>query len=455
MAWATLYSDRVLRHAGGVAGAEPGQGHQARADDDEVDLPAAAAPAARPDQPHHRLERDHAPPGPARTGAAHRRGERPVHQQGSAAARRWRRTRHHPQRAGGGPGHARGDRPGGRQGVRERRHLFPHPRHHRRGDGPDGGDAEPRRPQQTRSRHRRGVRGDDLWRGAGQLVHAAHGGAPEGPGGQAVADARDPDRRTGVDRARGQPAPDRVAPAGLRRMRRHKHEEHLNHEAWAIPYADLMTLLLAFFVVMYAVSVVNEGKFRVMSESLIQAFNGTGSAIAPPATTKGSVNASAVVSVDRSGAAVSPIALPIPQRPPPVAGAGTRAGAGQQDLDNIEDQVRRALQPLIDRKLVVVRHKQSWLEVEIRTDILFPSGVAQLSTSANAVLQSLATILARFPNPLRVEGFTDNVPTSPAPILSGPPVPRRGRHLSWPRAWWRSSRWRSRRSPKPCAARSA
>lgn len=195
-------------------------------------------------------------------------------------------------------------------------------------------------------------------------------------------------------------------------MRRHKHEEHLNHEAWAIPYADLMTLLLAFFVVMYAVSVVNEGKFRVMSESLIQAFNGTGSAIAPPATTKGSVNASAVVSVDRSGAAVSPIALPIPQRPPPVAGAGTRAGAGQQDLDNIEDQVRRALQPLIDRKLVVVRHKQSWLEVEIRTDILFPSGVAQLSTSANAVLQSLATILARFPNPLRVEGFTDNVPIS-------------------------------------------
>ena len=64
-------------------------------------------------------------------------------------------------------------------------------------------------------------------------------------------------------------------------MRRHKHEEHINHEAWAIPYADLMTLLLAFFVVMYAVSVVNEGKFRVMSESLIEAFNGSSHAIAP------------------------------------------------------------------------------------------------------------------------------------------------------------------------------
>jgi len=189
-------------------------------------------------------------------------------------------------------------------------------------------------------------------------------------------------------------------------MRRRKHEEHLNHEAWAIPYADLMTLLLAFFVVMYAVSVVNEGKFRVMSESLLQAFNGSSHVIAPPPASPGERNPSASVPVQRSGSLSSPIALPIPLH------AG--AGSGQKNLDDIENQVRRALQPLIDRKLVVVRHKPDWLEIEIRTDILFPSGVAQLSTSANTVLQNLATILARFPNPLRVEGFTDNVPISTA-----------------------------------------
>src|SRR4029453_11237005 len=56
--------------------------------------------------------------------------------------------------------------------------------------------------------------------------------------------------------------------------RRHKHEEHANHEAWAIPYGDLITLLLAFFVVMYAMSSVNEGKYRVLSDSLVAAFNG-------------------------------------------------------------------------------------------------------------------------------------------------------------------------------------
>src|SRR5688572_6739410 len=57
--------------------------------------------------------------------------------------------------------------------------------------------------------------------------------------------------------------------------RRHKHEEHANHEAWAIPYGDLITLLLAFFVVMYAMSSVNEGKYRVLSDSLVAAFQGS------------------------------------------------------------------------------------------------------------------------------------------------------------------------------------
>src|SRR5579871_5499541 len=62
-------------------------------------------------------------------------------------------------------------------------------------------------------------------------------------------------------------------PIMTRRLRRH--EDHVNHEAWAIPYGDLVTLLLAFFVVMYSISSVNEGKYRVVSDSLSQAFHGT------------------------------------------------------------------------------------------------------------------------------------------------------------------------------------
>src|SRR5271163_654931 len=63
--------------------------------------------------------------------------------------------------------------------------------------------------------------------------------------------------------------------------RRKKHEEHMNHEAWAIPYGDLVTLLFALFTVMYAISSVNEGKFRVLSDAMIAAFNGAPKSIRP------------------------------------------------------------------------------------------------------------------------------------------------------------------------------
>src|SRR5690242_11763295 len=63
--------------------------------------------------------------------------------------------------------------------------------------------------------------------------------------------------------------------------RKKKHEDHINHEAWAIPYGDLITLLLAFFVVMYAISSVNAGKFRVLSDSLNAAFRGSPTSFEP------------------------------------------------------------------------------------------------------------------------------------------------------------------------------
>ena len=51
-----------------------------------------------------------------------------------------------------------------------------------------------------------------------------------------------------------------------------------NHERWLISYADLITLLFAFFVVMYAISIVNEGKYQVLSDALGDAFGGRGAA---------------------------------------------------------------------------------------------------------------------------------------------------------------------------------
>jgi chemotaxis protein MotB len=213
-------------------------------------------------------------------------------------------------------------------------------------------------------------------------------------------------------------------------VKRKHHEDHVNHEAWAIPYADLMTLLLAFFVVMYAVSVVNEGKYRVMSESIIEAFNGSSHVIAPmPAERVKPHNVDPAIATPpgQPGAAAAPVAVPLPLRPAPLRTVAQRAPhetlrdvqaaqetQRQTNLTRIQNQVEKALQPLIDKNQVVVRRNPNWLEIEIRTDILFPSGVAQLSRPADAVLSSLAGILAPFGNPLRIEGYTDDKPINTA-----------------------------------------
>ena len=59
------------------------------------------------------------------------------------------------------------------------------------------------------------------------------------------------------------------------RRRRKSPEDHENHERWLVSYADFITLLFAFFVVMYAVSSVNEGKYKVLSNALVNAFSNT------------------------------------------------------------------------------------------------------------------------------------------------------------------------------------
>jgi chemotaxis protein MotB len=199
-----------------------------------------------------------------------------------------------------------------------------------------------------------------------------------------------------------------------------KHEDHVNHEAWAIPYADLMTLLLAFFVVMYAVSVVNEGKYRVMSNSIIEAFNGSSHVIAPmPQTRVQPHNVDPAIASPQSlpGAATTPVSVPIPAPPQMVRAVDTRSAAQSQErrnLESIRDQVQRALQPLIDKQMVIVRKTTSWLEIELRTDILFASGAARLSPDANDILDNMASILKPFPNSVRIEGYTDDRPINTA-----------------------------------------
>lgn len=215
--------------------------------------------------------------------------------------------------------------------------------------------------------------------------------------------------------------------------RRHRHEEHANHEAWAIPYGDLVTLLLAFFVVMYAMSSVNEGKYRILSDSLVAAFRGSPRTLQPIQVGEKSVGSGADINMTIVQQAMldgQPRSMlePVPLKVSDVVSQGARhaseayeaerTSSAILELESVAAEVEEAMGELIRDQMIVVRRHGVWVEVEIRTDILFPSGVATLSPEAQNILKQLAQTLTPFPNPIRVEGHTDNRPIRSASFPS-------------------------------------
>jgi chemotaxis protein MotB len=205
--------------------------------------------------------------------------------------------------------------------------------------------------------------------------------------------------------------------------RNRNYDEDVNHDRWLISYADFITLLFAFFVVMYAISSVSEGKYRVLSDSLSEIFDNTkGVATVIP----------------------SPIELPIEQRLPfdqvegknqgvqiegvnekvlnevkeapeeivnPSTGEGIAEGDRiRKSLGEIADDIRYELIPFIDDDLVLVNNTENKIEIEIKSEMLFASGEARLKSDVIPVLSNMATIMSTFNNPIQVEGFTDNQP---------------------------------------------
>lgn len=190
--------------------------------------------------------------------------------------------------------------------------------------------------------------------------------------------------------------------------RKHRHVEHLNHEAWAIPYGDLITLLLAFFVVMYSISSVNQGKYRTVSEALSTALRGgaTDARIelgnAPPIGSESELDLS-LLEKDKPETPLKPKEID------PVKATGSTG-----EIRALANKLEETMDDLIADDIVVVRGNPLWLEVELQTDVLFASGQAQLSDAALSIMQRLADDLKHLPNLIRVEGHTDDVPISTA-----------------------------------------
>ncbi len=179
-------------------------------------------------------------------------------------------------------------------------------------------------------------------------------------------------------------------------MRRRRHaEEPENHERWLVSYADFITLLFAFFVVMYSISSVNEGKYKVVSQALLGVFNDPERSMRP------------IPIGDERPLTVRP-AQPL-VKDSEQSDAGLTA-ASNDPLKTIADEVRDAFGDLIKGDQMTIRGNELWIEIELNSSLLFGSGDAMPSDNAFAIIDKVAAILKPFANPVHVEGFTDNQP---------------------------------------------
>ena len=190
-------------------------------------------------------------------------------------------------------------------------------------------------------------------------------------------------------------------------------EEPVSHERWLVSYADFITLLFAFFVVMYSISQVNDGKYKVLSSTLSEVFTTTqivstnNPERTPDPFQVGEMvksNPQSFIEIEMNNALI--------ENNFKSAGEGKDSQSMKGDLtsglEQINVQIDRAFADLIRDEKVTVRGNEEWLEVELKSSLLFSSGDATLSVPALELLGSIAEILKAQSSPIRVEGFTDN-----------------------------------------------
>ena len=176
-------------------------------------------------------------------------------------------------------------------------------------------------------------------------------------------------------------------------MAKHKHEEHENHERWLVSYADFITLLFAFFVVMYSISSVNVGKYRTVSESIKAALN--------------------------------PVVSP-PSSPTPIALSSSKAALTAPDAPGSKEVVVRKLRNLVksikavpQMSTVRITEKSNGdIVITIPDQLLFNSGEAAVRSEALPFLEGLSGALVELNRHTKVEGHTDNVPIRTAQFPS-------------------------------------
>jgi chemotaxis protein MotB len=182
-------------------------------------------------------------------------------------------------------------------------------------------------------------------------------------------------------------------------IRRHTKGSHLNSERWLVSYADFITLLFAFFVVMYASAQTDKAKASQVAASVQAAFEkGTFSSVVRTilggtVDEKGSGNAQA-------------------KGPGGVHGAVLQQQAEVRTVDLAPSlaALTKELKKEIDAKRVKITVQPRGLAISFTQAAVFASGEATVIADAYEPLEKIAAALMKIPNPVRLEGHTDSVP---------------------------------------------
>lgn len=188
-----------------------------------------------------------------------------------------------------------------------------------------------------------------------------------------------------------------------RRKRIDRLEEEESQDRWLVSYADFITLLFAFFVVMYSIAQLNNTKYDSLVEALKDEFT---------AKNQKPVTAEQPIPAEDSVTVVQPIKLddPTDEEKRKRQRLSDEILHERRVLAKASENLHAVLEPYLKNDLVSVKRNDFWLELEMKSDLLFLSGEAELSKKASPVIRKIAEVLGGMPNMINVEGHTDNIP---------------------------------------------
>ena len=189
--------------------------------------------------------------------------------------------------------------------------------------------------------------------------------------------------------------------------RRRKSVEHVSHERWLISYADFITLLFAFFVVLYASSQVDKRKIGKLALSIQVAFQELGvfetSNTLIPLNDSEAVPFSKIQVVENTERTSDMTRFVQPMK-------GELSPSVSIPMKNVQAELEKALAPEIRNKVVELKARREGLIVSLREIGFYEIGSAALRPTSKDAIDRLAAVLASRTEALRIEGHTDNVP---------------------------------------------